>query len=380
MFEGSIAILTWGLRGGSLANFTSALVWGLWEIGVRNIDLVYVVDGIGSHISLPKGINLVPLGSNHSRSIPLALARYLKDKQPDFLISVSSFVSIPAIIGWLLAGKATTKLIASQHSTMGYKAYIENKHNWKFKILPWLARLLYPMASAVHANSQEVLEDLFTTIKIPLVKEKTFVIDNPINLSAIDEYKQTEPEHPWLLNKKTPVIISVGRLAKQKNFPLLLRAFQIVKQNIDAKLIILGKGDERHHLEKLVQQLDLTQDVDLAGFTTNPWSYMNRADLFVLSSDEEPFGLVIVEAMTCGLPIVATDAIGGGPRTILNQDQYGNLVPVQNPDALAKAMLAILTDPNLQTRLSVASLERCQAYQPKIVAQQWLEHLTKLSY
>ena len=310
--------------------------------------------------------------------MPLALAKCLRATQPDVLISISSFVSIPAVVGWLLAGKIPTKLIVSQHATMSYKAYVENKDDWKVRVQPWLARRLYPLATAVHANSKEVLEDLFQNIKIPLSREKTFATDNPINLDAISQYSQTKPEHPWLVEKKQPVIISVGRLAKQKNYPLLLEAFQILRQSIDAKLIILGKGGEQEHLEQLIQTLNLEQDVDLAGFTSNPWSLMNQADLFVLSSDEESFGLVIVEAMTCGLPIVATDAIGGGPRSILDRGKYGSLVPVQDSNALSQAMLAILTKEDLRNRLSLASKERCQAYQPKIVAQQWLGFLTEL--
>ena len=88
--------------------------------------------------------------------MPWQLAKSLRERQPNFLITISSFVSIPAIIGWLLAGKTSTKLIVSQHSTMSYKAYVENKNDWKVRVQPWLARLLYPLADGLHANSDEV--------------------------------------------------------------------------------------------------------------------------------------------------------------------------------------------------------------------------------
>ncbi len=374
----SIAILTWGLQGGSLTNYTTALVWGLWKIGVRDLSIFYVASGIGSHVSLPEEVELVPLGTERVRKMPWQLAKSLRQKQPDFLITISSFVSIPAIIGWLLAGKIKTKLIVSQHCTMSYKAYIENKNDWKVRVQPWLVCLLYPLANGLHANSQDVLEDLLTKIGVRFPREKTLVTPNPINIEAIINYSQSESEHPWLQHKKQPVIISVGRLAKQKNFPLLLAAFQIVKQTVDAKLIVLGEGKERVELERLIHQLELKESVSLAGFSANPWASMAKADLFVLSSDEESFGLVIVEAMACSLPVIATNAIGGGPKNILDGGKYGKLVATNNAQALAKAMVEILTNSHLKNHLIDMGRERCQIYRPRVIAQQWLAFLERL--
>ncbi|NBD32733.1 MAG: glycosyltransferase [Cyanobacteria bacterium] len=374
----SIAILVWGLRGGSLTNYTTALVWGLWKIGVKNLSIYYVATGIGPHVTFPKEVELVHLGTERVRKMPLQLAKSLRKKQPDFLIAISSFVSIPAIIGWLLAGKIRTKIIVSQHCTMSYKAYIENKNDWKVRVQPWLVRLLYPFANGLHANSQEVLDDLLNKIGVKFPPEKTFVTPNPINIEAIINYSQAESEHPWLQHKKHPVIISVGRLAKQKNFSLLFAAFQIVKQTVDAKLIVLGEGKERAQLERSIHQFGIEKSVSLAGFSANPWASMAKADLFVLSSDEESFGLVIVEAMACSLPVIATDAIGGGPKTILDGGKYGKLVATNNAQVLAKAMVEILTNSHLKNRLIAAGKERCQIYKPRVIAQQWLAFLEQL--
>lgn len=375
MINKSIAILTWGLGGGSLANYTTALVWGLWKIGVKDLSIYYVASGVGSHITIPEGVELVPLGTERVRKMPWQLAQHLREKQPDFLITISSFVSIPAIIGWLLAGRTTTKLIVSQHSTMSYKAYVENTNDWKVRIQPWLSRLLYPLANGLHANSQEVLEDLLTKIGIKFPHEKTLVTPNPINSKAIANFAQAESEHAWLQSKKQPVIVSVGRLAKQKNFPLLFKAFQIVRQTIDAKLIVLGEGKERKVLEQLIHQLGIEDCVSLAGYSPNPWASMTKADLFILASDEEPFGMVIVEAMACGLPVIATNAIGGGPKSILDGEKYGILVPKDDYRALAKAAIEILTDSHLRNSLIDLGKERCQFYSPVNIAQELLNFL-----
>jgi len=361
----SIAILTWGLQGGSLANYTAALTQGLWEAGVRNLYLFYVTDGPGSHVQIPEGVTLVPLGAGRSRWMPFALVCRLREIQPDFLISVSTFINLPAIVGWLLSGRGKTQLVVSEHSTLSYKVFVEHKN--------------YPFASGLHANSDVVLEDLLTTIGVNMPRTRAISTPNPVNLDAIAQFSQAEPEHPWLRHKQKPVIVSVARLAQQKNFSLLLRAFAAVRKTVDAQLVILGEGPERGKLEQLVQELHLTESVSLPGFTPNPWCHIAAADMFVLSSEEEPFGLVLVEAMMCGVPVVATDALGGGPKNVLGNGRFGVLVPPENLEALTGAMVQLLTDASQGAQLVSAAKQHCQVFRPKNVALQWLQFLDHLA-
>jgi glycosyltransferase involved in cell wall biosynthesis len=107
-------------------------------------------------------------------------------------------------------------------------------------------------------------------------------------------------------------------------------------------LLILGEGAERPALEALVTQLGLDDAVSMPGFVENPYAYMARAALFVLSSRWEGLPTVMIEALCCGLPLVATDC-PSGPREILRDGEYGQLVPVGNAPALAQAMLTALT-------------------------------------
>lgn len=374
----SIAILTWGLRGGSLTNYTAALVEGFWQAGLRNLSVFYIADGVDPHVQFPAGVELVPLGAKRSRWMPFYLARRIRELQPTYLISVSAFINIPAILGWWLAGKGKTRLIVSQHSTMSYKAYVELKHDWKERFQPFLARLLYPQASGLHANSQAVLDDLLHTIRIPMPLERTIATDNPVNLEVIQRYSQVAPEHPWLQHKDKPVLVSVGRLAQQKNFPALIESFTLVQTQLDCRLIIFGEGPERENLTRQIHALGLASNVSLPGFTSNPWCNMAQADLFVLPSEEEPFGLVLVEAMACGVPIVATDAIGGGPRIVLEGGRYGRLIPAQDVQLLAAALVDLLRSPEQQQHFRELGQERCQAYRPDRIAQQWIPFLEKM--
>ena len=374
----SIAIFVWGLEGKAIANNASAMAQGFKDLGIERLWLVYLFKGPGKNVAIPSGVKLVPLGVKRSILAPLFLAQFLRKEKPDVLISMPTVINIPAIIGWVLARNKSTKLIVSEHSTMSYKAYVEYNRDLRIRFMPWLARFFYPMASGMRANSKEVLDDLLDKIRIPIRSQSAITITNPVNIKAIVKCSEAQPDHPWLDDKDKPIILSVGRLAKQKNFPLLIQAFAAVRQKIDARLIIVGDGPERENLENLVSQLELNEYISLPGLSDNPWSYMAKADLFALSSEEEPFGLVIVEAMACGVPIVATDAISGGPRTILENGEYGLLVSNYDKEALVKAIIKTLTDFELRDRLIAAGKERCQIYRPEIIAKEWLSFVDSL--
>ncbi len=133
------------------------------------------------------------------------------------------------------------------------------------------------------------------------------------------------------------MIISIGRFQKEKDFPTLINAFAKLRERIDARLVILGDGDERENLESLVKQLGLSAAVDMPGFVENPYSYLSRASIFVLSSVSEGLPNALLEALALKVPIVSTDCVTG-PREILREGKDGILVPVRDPVALANSM------------------------------------------
>lgn len=374
----SIAILTWGLAGGALANNTAAMTKGFWDAGVRDIFLVYIAEAPGEYVEIPPGVKLVKLDCKRARSLIFPLAKFLRQYSPDILVAISMFINIPATLGWLISGKKNTKLILSQHSTMSYKAYVEQKNSLQVRSYPLLAKFLYPRASGLRANSQEVLNDLLHEVRISMPPERTTYIPNPVNIEAVVRFSQDEATHPWLTNKTHPIIISVARLAKQKNFPLLLEAFKLIHQDTGAKLIIFGKGSERASLEGMIVKLGIERYVSLAGFTANPWCNIAKSDVFVLPSEEEPFGLVLVEAMACGVPVVATNAIGGGPKYILGNGKYGLLVPNYDVEALAISINRLLSSSEERAAFSKAGRTRCLEFDPETVAKQWIDFFKKL--
>jgi len=168
-------------------------------------------------------------------------------------------------------------------------------------------------------------------------------------------------EHPWFNNKEIPIIIAVGRLTKAKDYPTFLRAFSLICKKRKAHLVILGEGEERKNLENLIHKLNLPENVAFLGFQKNPYKYMQKASVFVLSSKREGFPNVIVEAMTCGVPVISTNC-QSGPNEIIKNGENGILVPVGDEKALAEAILKVLNNHSLRQKFSEQGRKKAQDF------------------
>jgi glycosyltransferase involved in cell wall biosynthesis len=167
------------------------------------------------------------------------------------------------------------------------------------------------------------------------------VIFNPVITPALLEAMTAPPPHPWFAESWPPIVLGVGRLRHQKNFPALIDAFAAVKRVRDARLVILGEGPERAALESRVRAHGLEHSVALPGFVDNPYACMARAAVFVLSSAWEGLPTVLIESLAVGTPVVSTDC-ESGPREILRDGALGALVPVGDVHALARAITRVL--------------------------------------
>ncbi|HHH44865.1 MAG TPA: glycosyltransferase, partial [Gammaproteobacteria bacterium] len=210
-------------------------------------------------------------------------------------------------------------------------------------------RRYYRKADAVVAVSRGAQKDICKFLELPC--ELVTSVYNPIANQGLYTLSRDEPEHPWFERGSVPVILGIGRFVAQKDFPLLLDAFACVRRQRKARLVLLG-GDESSEEQRCVQQellaqarrLGVENDFDLPGFVGNPFSFLSRASVFVLSSRYEGFGNVLVEAMLCGCPVVSTDC-HSGPAEILENGKYGKLVPVGDAAGLAEAICSTLDTP-----------------------------------
>ena len=205
----------------------------------------------------------------------------------------------------------------------------------------WLAaaRTLYPLADAVVAVSRGVAESVRRSLGV--AAERVHTIYNPIPADSIRRLAEAEVPHPWFADGEPPVVLSVGREAPQKDYPTLVEAFGLARREVDSRLVILGRlsASYRASLESLARGLGVARDLGFVDFDENPYRYMRRAGLLVLSSHREALPTVILEALACGTPVVSTDA-PYGPREILGG--WGDLPPVGDARALARALIGTL--------------------------------------
>jgi glycosyltransferase involved in cell wall biosynthesis len=285
------------------------------------------------------------------RTLP-DLSRYLWQARPEVLFSAGPAVNLAAI--WaraLVPGRL--RLVLSVQSNMSH--YATHQSVWYGRYLPRLIRWFYPWADRVIAVSGGVRDDLAGLA--PRADCRSCVIHNPV-VDADLRRKADEPaSHAWMRPAGPPVVLGVGRLVPEKNFALLLRAFaRLAEAHADLRLLVLGEGRRRAFLEALAERLCIADRVDLPGAVTNPYPYMEQAALFVLSSETEGFGNVLVEALACGCPVVSTDC-PGGPREILEAGRWGRLVPPGDAEALAVAMHAALAETSDADRLRTRAMD-----------------------
>ncbi len=324
------------MRGGGAQRATLKLAAGIAERGYP-VDLV-LAKADGPFLNeLPESVRLVDLKASRVLVSISALTRYLRHERPAAMFSALGYVNIIALWARRLAG-VSTRVVVSERTQLSDSS--KHGSNMRSRLMPHFIRRFYPWADGIVAVSQGVADDLTQMTGLP--RERIAVIYNPIVTPELQERVKNPLQHPWLESRQPPVVIAAGRLRPQKDFPTLIQAFAQVRRNHLARLMILGEGPERLALEALVRELGLEQDISLPGFVANPYPYMARAALFVLSSRWEGLPGVLIEAMYCGVPLVATNC-PSGPQEILKDGQYGQLVPVGDVAALARAIEMALT-------------------------------------
>lgn len=330
-----------------------------------HIDLV-LANAFGNYFSLlDKKINVINLQSSSVFFSLFKLIKYLRTEKPDILLSAVENANTLAIIAKKLSA-TSIPIIITEHSN--WSQVLSNQPPLKEKMLFQISRNVYPLADKVVTVSNGIRTELLKTINLD--PQQVVCIYNPVIPRNLPILAEMQVVHPWLSNKEWPVIISVGRLAKEKDFKTLILAYQNAKKLKYCRLIILGEGPERKNLQATIHRLGLQNDIDLPGFVENPFAWISKSDLFVLSSLYEGLPTVLIEAMACGTPVISTDCISG-PAEILENGKFGDLVPVGNADALAAAIVKNLStaqsNVNLKLRANAFSIDSAtDAYQELI--------------
>jgi glycosyltransferase involved in cell wall biosynthesis len=333
----SVAVFLPSLAGGGAERVGLNLAIAFAQQGF--IVEVVLQNAIGPYLAqVPDGLRIVDLQVSGPLSNLQSLARYLKQRRPEVMLAILDNWNAAGLANRLVG--APTRIIASAHNLPS--ADMNLAPHLKSRIKLRLMRLAYRLADDFVAVSQGVADEAETLLG--LARSQIRVIYNPLVTPELATLAQLPTGHPWFALGAPPVILGVGRLTAQKDFPTLIRAFALIRQQRPVRLMILGEGPLRAELTALIESLELTEEVCLAGFQDNPYQYLARSAVFAFSSAWEGFGNVIVEALAVGTPVVSTDC-RSGPAEILANGKYGRLVPVGDPAALAVAVVAVLDAP-----------------------------------
>jgi glycosyltransferase involved in cell wall biosynthesis len=345
---GRIALLLPSLANGGAERVMLNIAHGLVERDDVAVDLV-LTQAVGPYLEQvsPK-VNVVNLDSKRIFYSIIPLIRYLRAVRPAAVLSALDTTNL--ILIWAVAlARVETRVVVSVHCN--FSSALKGQKNFRSRLLPYLVRRSYPYADKILTVSEGVASDLVSSTG--LSRELLTVQVNPVITPELMHKSEQPCEHSWLCDNRGPVVLATGRLTYQKNFDLLLRAFAIVRQSIDARLIVLGEGEELAALQSLAEQLEVTDQVDFPGFVENPYSYMSAASLFVLSSHFEGLPTVLIEALQCGVPVVSTDC-PSGPEEILEGGRLGTLTQPGDVSALAEAMVRSLRSDRSRTEKSRA--------------------------
>jgi glycosyltransferase involved in cell wall biosynthesis len=330
----SLSIFLPTLHGGGaermMHNLAHALV-------TQHVDVDVVIAGHPEpFIIAPPGIARTYLSSRRILTSLPALVRYLERRRPAALMSTLTHANIVAWASVRLS-RYKPRLILREASTLSCNYSVTARPYYRL-ILP-IARMAYSRADAVVAVSDGARADLIGSLAVPAAKVRT--IPNPVVTRDMLTASKQPLAHPWLQQNDLPLVLSAGRLEESKDFLTLLDAFAEARRQQPMRLIILGEGSLRGLIKQRVVALNLSNVVALPGYVANPYAYMSRADLFVLSSRWEGSPNVLVEAIACGCRCIATDC-PNGPREIFAAARHGKLVAVGDRRGLAEAMLLML--------------------------------------
>jgi glycosyltransferase involved in cell wall biosynthesis len=289
---------------------------------------------------LPRAARFVDLRAGRVITSVLPLARYIRKERPRVVVSSQSHANVVALWAARLA-RRETPVVVTEHNTRSQAALHEGlveRRMW-----PRLMRTFYPWAASVVAVSRDAADDFARAAGLP--RERVEVVYNPVITPQLLELARQAPDHPWFGPGQPPVILGVGRLTPQKDFPTLLRAFAEVRREREVRLVILGEGEDRDALLALSRELGIGDSFDLPGFRKNAMAYMAASAMFVLSSAFEGLPTVLIEALATGTQVVSTNC-PSGPREILQDGRLGTLVPVGDAAALAAAIRTRLDHPS----------------------------------
>jgi len=294
------------------------------------------------------------------------LSNVIKKEKPELICSFLSQANLLSILAKRHSGVRVPLIISERNNlSMNIKTATFNLGILS-PIRGLLIKKLYPKADCIVCVSTGVKDDLIQNWGA--MSHKTTVIYNPVEINHIKTLAKEDVEHPWF-KQDFPVIVACGRLVKQKNYPLMIRAFALLSKRCDSRLIVLGEGGLRTELIGYAKKMCVSEKIEFLGFQKNPFKYIARSKALILSSSWEGFGNVLIEGMACGTPVISTRC-PSGPDELITDGVNGLLVPVNDEKGLADAIIRLLNNESFRKQLIEAGKIRAEEFRvEKITAE-----------
>jgi len=294
-----------------------------------------------------------------------ALRSFVARERPDLVMAYLSFFSALSAVRAAHTRATVVFNLQTPMSAFLTDADYHWRRRWRKVVFAAIMRVCFAAADLIIATSHGVARDLTSAFGID--PEQIRVLANPVDLDRVRAAMAEPIDIAVLPPGDAPLIVAAGRLAEAKNYPLMIEAFATLRQQMPARLCILGQGELDVEVRQLIAASGLSGSVSLAGFQANPWKYIAKADVFLLTSRYEGFGNVLIEAMALAVPVVATAS--AGTRDIVDHGVDGLLVDSHTPEAVAAALRRVLENRDLRASLSsqaAASAEQFSA--PRVIA------------
>lgn len=336
MVNMKIGLFFGSFAGGGAERMMVNLAKGLYQEGVD--VTIYVVNKTGTYlIEVPDHIPIKSYNANFG--VKSVIHKIRKTLKVDGLSAfISTQMHINSAVGLASIGlKNRPKLIFREANTPS--KIIDSRI--KGRVYKWC----YSFADYYVAVSKGVKKDMVDYFKLD--ERKVSVIYNPVIDNTIYEKIDEDVLHPWFNHSEIPVLVGMGRFAPQKAFEDLVDAFVLVRKERKVRLVIFGRKEKSSSYYKMIQKKieasGFSEDIWLPGFVDNPFKYLKKADVFVLSSKFEGLPGVLIQAMACGCPVISTDC-PSGPREILEDGKYGKLVNVGDVESIGETIFNTLNN------------------------------------
>jgi glycosyltransferase involved in cell wall biosynthesis len=315
------------LRGGGAERVMVSLLRHLdrerFELALAVVDMsnaVFAAD-------LPSDVELIDLGCTRVRQAVPGIIRLIRHRRPDVVFSTLGYLNLAIAIVRPLLPRGTR--FVARETAMVSRGIVEFRYP---RVLRALYRRFYGSLDLIVCQSQAMLADVRATFGVPA--SKMVVINNPVDVERVRALA-AQPV-AWPASEGAARLVAVGRLGREKGFDLLLDALALLA-DVRLQLVILGEGALDAELRQQAQRLGIADRVHFAGYQTNPYAWIARADAFVLSSRHEGFPNVVIESLACGKPVIATPA-PGGTLEILEHVPGSRVASAVSADALAQAI------------------------------------------